>query len=718
MPIKHFCDKNKPVTAYTKGIIIKKILLTLIFGFSCSGFMIAIYNLDLRLGSNLLERVELKTLDYRFLWRGIEEPDGQIVILGIDKRSLNNIKDPMIFWRPHFAKVIRKLAEGGAKAIGLDFVFAIPLTKKVEGKDYDKIMAMALKDADNVILTKVFIHDKEKDAYIVDEPISRLRFAASPHYAGFVNLTSDLDNHVRRQTLSIKDDKGKGHLSFGLAILAKFHDKLGKDVVEVKKNKVSLGDKIIPTNKYGEMLINFAGPNGTFPHISFYDAWKRADNESAEYFKNNFAGKIVLIGTTNILHQDFKPTPFFGSKNYTEIRSTYGVEIWANVINTMLQEKYIVRLPIWQIALIILFIGLIVSYISLQFSLTRSLITMCAFGVAYIFLCIILFKSHSVWISIVAPSFTIPLTFAVIFSYRYSVENKQRNIVKKLFQYYLHPSIVNELLKDPASVKLGGVKKELTIFFSDIEGFTSISERVDPEELVDLINVYLTEISGIIIKNEGTIDKFVGDAVMAFFGAPLDSTNHAVLACYAALDAQKHLKSLRKSFKNKGWPEINTRIGINTGDVVIGNMGGENRFDYTVLGDSVNLAARLEGANKMYSTHIMIGEQTYEIAKDEVVTRELDIIRVKGKSKPVKVYELIARKDEIDKDTIEKLKQFNNGLIAYKAHEWQKAIEYFSAVVKIAENDAPSQLYIDRCGAYLKSPPPADWDGVYEMKSK
>ncbi|MGR3220307.1 MAG: CHASE2 domain-containing protein [Candidatus Anammoxibacter sp.] len=690
----------------------------LIFGFSCGGFMVAVYSLDLHFGLDLLERVELKTLDYRFLWRGIEQPDKQIVILGIDKKSLDNIKDPMIFWRPHFAKVIRKLAEGGAKAIGLDFVFAIPLTKKVEGKDYDKIMAMALKEADNVILTKTFTHDKEKNGYIVDEPISRLRFAASRHYSGFANLTSDSDNHVRSQTLFIKDVKGKGHLSFGLAIFAKFLDKLGKDVIEVKKNKVILGNKIIPTNKYGEMFINFAGPNGTFPHISFYEAWKEADNESVEYFKNNFAGKIVLIGTTNILHQDFKPTPFFGSADYAEIRSTYGVEIWANMINTMLQEKYIVRLQIWQVAIIILFIGLIVSYVSLRFSLIRSLIAMCVFGLAYIFLCVILFKSHSVWISIVAPSLTIPLTYAVIFSYRYSVESKQRSIVKNLFQYYLHPAVVNELLENPESVKLGGTKKELTVFFSDIEGFTSISENIDPEELVALINVYLTDMSDIIIKYEGTIDKFQVEAIMAFFGAPLDVKDHAVLACYTALESRKHLITLRKDFKARGWPEINARIGINTGYVVVGNMGGANRFDYTVLGDDVNLAARLEGANKVYSSHIMIGEQTYELAKDAVVARELDIIRVKGKSKPVRVYELMARKDDIDANTLELLKRFNNGMAAYKNHEWQKAVECFMDVVKVAENDGPAQLYIERCSEFSKFPPSADWDGVYEMTSK
>lgn len=701
-----------------REIIIKRDLTFLIFGFVCSAIIIAIYEADEYFRLDLLERIELKTLDYRFLWQGVERPDEQIVIMGIDKKSLDNIKDPMIFWGPHFAKVIKRLVEGGAKTIGLDFVFAIPLTKKVDGMDYDRIMAMALKEADNVILTKTFTHDKEKNAYIIDEPIARLRFAANPNYAGFANLTSDPDNVVRRQTLLVKDINGKGHLSFGLAILAKFLDKLGKEDIKMKENSVVLGDMVIPVNKYGEMLINFAGPSGTFPHISFYDAWEKADEESLEYFKDNFANKIVLIGTTNILHQDFKPTPFFASQDYVQIRSTYGIEIWANVINTMLQEKYIVRLPAWQTAVVILFIGALVSYISLRFSLIKSLIFVGVSGIAYIFISTILFVNHDIWINIIAPVITIPLTYAVIFTYRYTIENKQRAVIKHLFQYYLHPSVVNELLKNPEGVKLGGVKKELTVFFSDIAGFTTISETIDPEQLVELINIYLTDMSDVIIKYEGTIDKYEGDAVMAFFGAPLDLEKHATLACYAAIESQKHLKDLRKKFLANGWPEINARIGINTGRVVVGNMGGENRFDYTVLGDDVNLASRLEGANKLYSTNMMIGERTYEFAKDEVVTRELDVIRVKGKSRPVKVYELIARKDDIDGNTIELLKQFNNGLNAYKDQEWHKAMEYFIKAARVDQNDGPVQLYINRCADYSKFPPPHDWDGVYELKTK
>ncbi len=697
---------------------IKKVLPFLIIGLACSCFMIAIYSADIRFRSNVLERIELKTLDYRFLLRGSVETDDQIVILGIDKKALDKIKDPMIFWRPHFAKVIKKVAQGGAKAMGLDFVFALPLKKNVDGMDYDKIMAIALKEADNVILTKTFKFDKKKNGYVVDEPIARLRFAASPNYAGFANLTSDPDNCVRRQTLLIKDVKGKGHIAFGLAILARSLNTLGKVEIKVEDDRVIMGDKTIPVNKYGEMLTNFAGPSGTFPHISFYDAWKEAAGDSLDYFEKNFKDKIVLIGTTNILHQDFKPTPFFGSKHYASIRSTYGIEIWANVINTILKDQYIKRFPAWQIAAIILFIGLVISYISLRFTLIISTIGSIAFSLCYIFFCVYLFVNYSIWVSMVGPFITIPLTYSAIFIYRYSVESKQRALVKNLFQFYLHPSVVNELLKNPESVKLGGSRKELTIFFSDIESFTTISESMEPEELVELINVYLTAMSDIIIKYEGTIDKYEGDAIMAFFGAPLDVELHAVLACYAALESQRRLLAMQDDFKARGWPVITARIGMNSGTVVVGNMGGENRFDYTVLGDDVNLASRLEGANKMYSTNIMIGEYTYELAKNAIVARELDVIRVKGKSMPVKVYELVGRKDEENKHAEDLIGHFHNGLNSYRKQSWNDAIDNFKKALKIKPGDAPSIVYIDRCKEFISSPPPENWDGVYDMKTK
>ena len=694
--------------------VIKK-YVAIILGLSCGIIMIAIYVSDQYFSLNMLERLELKTLDYRFLKRGAEQPDDRIVIVGIDQRSLQKIEDPMVFWRPHFAKVIEEISGYGAKSIGLDFVLPIPLTKRVDGLDHDGILANALTMSNIVVLTETFKYEKDDDCYIFEKPIPRFRFAANPNYVGFVNLTNDLDNIVRRQTLFVKDCKGRGHISFGLAVFAKFLDKLGENKEEIiaKENEVELDGNIIPINKYGEMIINFAGPSGTFKRISFYDIWKKENDHTVEYYKNIFKDKIVLIGTTNFLHQDFKPTPFFNSNDYSKIRSTYGIEIWANIINTILNKKYITRLPCWNVLIIILFIGILIGFMSIHLSIIKSLTFVFILVVAYFFICIYFFINNNLWIDIIAPSITIPFTSAIAFTYKYFIENKQKIVIKNLFQHYLQSSVVNELLQNPEKVKLGGTKKELTIFFSDIEGFSTIAESVQPEQLLKMINQYYAEISNVILKYKGTIDQYAGDAIMAFFGAPLDQKNHAELACCTAIETQEHLKDLRKIFMNKGYPPINIRIGINTGSVIVGNVGGEYRFHYTVLGNHVNITARLEAANKLYNTNIIISEQSYGFVKDSFVTRELDFIRVKGLKMPVRVYELLGKKDEINGKTLELLKYFNIGLTAYKNMEWQKALKSFVFASKIAQNDGPTKLYIKRCTDYLKSPPPSNWNGIF-----
>ena len=685
-----------------------------ILGLSYAAVIIALYFSDTYFRFDILERIELKTLDYRFLLRGAEEPDGRIVIVGIDKRSLDRMEDPMVFWRPHFAKVIKKISDSGAKAIGLDFVLSSALSKKIDGEVHDRTLALALLEADNVVLAKTFTYKREEDIYVVKEPTPILS-SVNPYNVGFVNLTSDSDNTVRMQTQLIMDSKGEGHISFGLAVFARSIDKIEPKEINVKKEGIELGTKVIPMNRYGEMMINFAGPSGTYPRIPFYDIWKMADGGQEDYFKNNFADKIVLIGTTNFLHQDFRPTPFFRSKHYSQIKSTYGVEIWANVIDTMLQGKYITRLPMWSIVMIILAISLSVCYVSLQRSLIESLIYTFLIGFVYLSICLILFITNRLWIDIVSPTITIPLTFAAVFVCKYTDENRWSKVIKRVFEHYLHPEIVNELLKNPENVKLGGSNKYVTIFFSDIVGFTSIVEHLAPEQLIGFINSYFTKMSDVILEYKGTIDQYAGDAIMSFFGAPLDNEMHAVLSCQAALESQKRLNVLRRSFSESNLPDINMRIGINTGNVVVGNVGGKNRYHYTVLGNDVNVAARLEGANKVYGTNIMISDETYKLVKHVVAARELDTIRVKGITTPVKVYELLALRDELSQNHKKVLELFKDGLESYKGRRWEEAMRYFTLAAEIDPHDGPTRLYLSRCADFVKLPPPHDWDGVSDV---
>lgn len=243
--------------------------------------------------------------------------------------------------------------------------------------------------------------------------------------------------------------------------------------------------------------------------------------------------------------------------------------------------------------------------------------------------------------------------------------------------------------------------------------------RKTGEELINFLNEYLSEMTKVVFETKGTLDKYVGDAVMAFWGAPISFSNHAEMACRAALQMQRKIRELQEKWKQEGQPLIESRMGINTGDMVVGNVGGSQKFDYTVMGDNVNLASRLEGANKAYGTHIMISESTYEEVKNLFITRELDAIVVKGRTKPVIVYELIAEKEEtLSKEKEETLEIFKSGITAYKERNFSKAIEYFTLALNVNPTDGPSKVYLERCQFYLENPPDENWDGVFVMKTK
>ena len=333
---------------------------------------------------------------------------------------------------------------------------------------------------------------------------------------------------------------------------------------------------------------------------------------------------------------------------------------------------------------------------------------------------ILIFSHFNMWLNLIYPVLTMIAVYLGISIYRYITEEREKKKIKGAFQYYLTASVINEMLKDPTKLKLGGDKKDLSVLFSDIRGFTSISEKLTPEALVQLLNEYLTAMTNVVFHYDGLLDKYMGDAIMAVFGAPLDQPDHPVRACRTALGMMAELKILQEKWREEGRPIINIGVGVNTGDMVVGNMGSEMRFDYTVMGDAVNLGSRLEGINKEYGTNIVISEYTHEKVKDVFLFRELDSVRVKGKNQPVTIYELIGYKD--DKDYSEKwgnaVRLFEEGLTKYKQGLWDEAIECFGKVMEIRPSDPPSLLYIERSRTLKENPPAEPWDGVYTMTKK
>jgi len=295
---------------------------------------------------------------------------------------------------------------------------------------------------------------------------------------------------------------------------------------------------------------------------------------------------------------------------------------------------------------------------------------------------------------------------------------REREFIKRTFERYVSPTVAAEIIRNPAMLRLGGHKKKVTIFFTDIGDFSTMSEKFSPEEVVTHLNEYFQGMSSAILDFDGTINQFLGDAIFAYWGAPIDQDDHALRACRAALRCLEFLQELEAKWVAEGMPARTYRFGINTGEVVVGNVGSSSRFKYTLIGDDVNLASRLEEANKYYGTQIFISEETYSLIKDQLVAREIDIIRVVGRSKPVKVYELIAEKGGLDRNKARSLQHFEAGLKAYRGREWQAAAAWFERVLDLVPEDIPSKVYVQRCNAYRKMPPSNDWKGVYELRTK
>ena len=507
----------------------------------------------------------------------------------------------------------------------------------------------------------------------------------------------------------------------------------------------------IPVNSLGELSINYSGRQKMFPHIPASELLVNSDTidyEISEYDsktkkyeihekkkvdrKEFLKDKILIFGATAVGIYDLRVTPF--EENYP------GVETHANVLSNLLVELEKVKLakagtalpkelkskpgflrthPLEQSYMIfgILIFGALFSYLlAVLSSIPGLLMTLASAGTLYYIDKYYLFKNGIV-INIVIPLSFILTLFIVLTFYKYFTEERTKRELKGTFEKYVSPSIVAEILADPSNIELGGKKMDLTVMFSDVRGFTTISEKLDPRALSDLLNSYLTPMTSLVFANKGTLDKYMGDAVMAFWGAPIHFEDHAKWACRCALQSIVKLKELQKDWMAKGLPEIDIGIGLNSGEMSVGNMGSDTVRSYTIMGDAVNLGSRLEGINKQYGTRIIVSEFTQRAAGETFVTREMDWVKVKGKKLPVRIFELMGE-GKISPEAAEVLKNWNEGFIKYHEKNFGGSLESFKTVLALSPNDEPSKLYIERCEDYIAEPPAEDWDGVFEMKSK
>ncbi|MBX3007433.1 MAG: adenylate/guanylate cyclase domain-containing protein [Melioribacteraceae bacterium] len=700
-----------------------------------------------------LKKLELKFIDSRFSERGPVniKDSSKVIILEITQDSYDQIPQPYNKWpwaRSIYVNVIENLTEAGVKAIGIDINMLGP--DQFSPKN-DSLMKAAIRKSGKVVLAgkidEVLERSiDERNTLIQNQKINFSNiFYDADSSIGIVQLPPDYDGVFRRYLPYVFTSSiNKNIPSFGGAVLNKYYNLNHDYTAQRKDGYFDFNGTQIPMFDNYTYLINFYGPSSTFPKIKFIDVlddkdFLTTDEIELEVELNTwdmddgllqsgiFKDKVVLIGSTMPEDRDLFPTSF-AKGDLEGDNLIYGVEIHANAINNVLNRDFLSKqsklteiLEIIILVLIIFFITDVIRRLKLKNNLFLELINLIIVSLSIFLLyqiSIYFFITHKLIISIIAPAVSILISYFASTAYHFIKERQQNVLIKGMFSTYVSKDVVNELLNNPDKLKLGGEKKNVTILFSDIAGFTTFSEGKQPEELVLFINEYLNEMTDIVLKNEGTLDKYLGDAIMAFWGAPLEVENHAHKACITALEMQKSTNEISKRWISTGEQPLKIRIGINSGEVIVGNMGGVKRFDYTVMGDNVNLASRLEGANKQYNSKIMIGESTYELIKDKFLARELDLIKVKGKVKPTKVFELIGLKEELNNASVEKLlEDYSRALNMYKQKEFEQAKILFDSVSR-EFNDDTSKIYSDRCQSFIITPPDVKWDGVFELKTK
>jgi class 3 adenylate cyclase/CHASE2 domain-containing sensor protein len=483
--------------------------------------------------------------------------------------------------------------------------------------------------------------------------------------------------------------------------------------------RMDFGDNLrIPLNHNNQHFLTFFGPRKKpFPYHSYYDITEERTQGALE-------GKIFLVGSTVPALFDIKPVPH--EKNYP------GVEIHASLIAAFLTNTFVTRLEKWQDFLILVLVGIALGVITYMMKPLFGGILTVVLIFAYFLMAMTVFGTNHLWIEIVRPILTIFLTFAAVMAYRYITEEKDRKFLQSTFKQYLSPELIDIMYKQKQQPQLGGEEGVRTAYFTDIQGFSTFSEKLgSPTRLVELLNEYLTVMTDTLMAHLGTLDKYEGDAIIAFFGAPMPMEDHALQACKAALGMQAKLGELRQKWISEGdkWPAIvhqmRMRIGVNTGQIVTGNMGSRMRMNYTMMGDAVNLAARLESAAKQYGIYSMISEFTYELVKNDFELRQLDKITVVGKSEPVVIYELMAEKGGLPESTVKMLESYRQGMEYFYAQEWDKAISQLQQSHELEpfkdiapKSMTPSRKLISYCEDFKANPPGAEWDGVIRLTSK
>lgn len=683
--------------------MIRKSTSLLLAGVAVLAPAIALLTAETRVGRTLERRV----YDGWFTLRGESTPPPEVAVVAIDVESEKSLgRYP--WGREWHAKLLRNLKLAGARVVAFDATFADALPN-------DSVFRAAIEETGIAVLgakTNV-VYQRGATGYSLERPVAALTNAP----IGIVDINPDPLDAVIREYPIIHEYPQDTIPQLGIQALLQYRT-LSLDSLR----------RAIPRGPGGGMLIAYIGRPGTVATYSYATVVDDAVTDIGEWDldsfedllkEGRFRDRIVFVGSTVPEHHDLFPTPFRDADASAGTLLTPGVEIHAQAVAAILRGEFVHVLPrwlhyLWTMLLAALIVAAPRWLRGLRGGLYALTLATVAGGLAWW-----LFQSRSTWLWTVAPLLSIVLAYAGSSAVLFIAEQKEKARIRGMFQQYVAPSVVEQLIQHPDMLALGGEERAATMLFSDIVHFSAMAERLNPAQLVALLNEYFSAMSDIVVAHGGIIDKYLGDGVMAEFGVPVPLEDHALRACRAALRMQSELVKLREGWARNGRPPLHARIGINTGRVLVGNLGSARVMDYTVMGDHVNLASRLEGSNKAYGTSILVSEFTWQEAGTALHGREIDRIRVVGRSQPVAVYEVLAEKTAgVESDVAPWIDGFERAIRHYRAREFEQALDTFSELALRFPEDGPTAVYVTRCREYMSAPPPVDWDGVYALTSK
>lgn len=680
-----------------------------------------------------LEPYRLKTLDLLFRHLPLPPASPQVVVVTVDQPDLDFFKNQGVTWpwpRQLYAPIIDFCSHAGARAVIFDVLFT---EASSYGPEDDRRLAQAAAAAGNVafpfflsredkpptpqeaeLLAKAGLvlagpPPREPAPYrSVVTPIPPLLDAARA--LGNVETRPDADGVYRRVPVVVPfQNRWLPTLAF-----AAFQRLDPGEALRFADGALLAGTTRIPLDPQGRVLLRFRGPSRSHQRFGAANVIasesRRRHGLPPVYPLKAFAGKWVLVGLTAPGLLDLKASP---------VAAVYpGVEVHATLLDNLMRGDFLRILPEWgQWAEMLLLAGAMVLTVFFCPSLALTLTALAFLALLCLGLAAAAFGAGW-WADPALPGIGLGLSFALAEAYSYATEGRQKQYLRRMFGQYMSDTVISHLLEHPEKLKLGGERRRVTLFFSDLAGFTSISEHLAPEAVVALLNDYLSRMTEIILEEAGTVDKFEGDAIMSFWGAPLEQPDQAERACRAALRQELALTDLNRRLAATGLPPLKMRLGLHTGEAIVGNLGSQKRFDYTVIGDAVNLASRLEGLNKFYDTTIMASEATVAECGGAVEFRELDLVAVKGRETPVRVFQVLALPEQLTPELAELRREFAQGLELYRRGEFSLAEVRFRAALETAPEDGPTRTFLERCRRFQEAPPPPEWDTVFRPEGK